>query len=216
MPVGSRPGKVSYMTPRDSPHTGPGKIAHTLAALRSVTAISRSLPQSLDHSRFGRRLGGLARDIGVDRILHNVPGDSESIIRRLATIAAPALSLNAHAAEDETGAASASDFAASKGAGAEAQLRERLRARVRTIPGTETQYFIGGYLQLDGIATRRKQDGDEQDTFIVSTTPFVNLLHRLTPTLAVGAEVLWGEASRVDGATATNLRLQVSVRYLIS
>jgi hypothetical protein len=44
--------------------------------------------------------------------------------------------------------------------------------RIRTIPGTDTQYFIGGYLQLDGIATRKKQDGDEQNTFIVSTTPF--------------------------------------------
>jgi hypothetical protein len=54
-------------------------------------------------------------------------------------------------------------------------LHDRLRASVRTIPGTETQYLIGGYLQLDGIATRKKQ----------------------------------------DGATATNLRLQVSVRYLI-
>jgi hypothetical protein len=43
---------------------------------------------------------------------------------------------------------------------------------VRTIPGTDTQYLIGGYLQLDGIATRKKQDGDEQDTFFVSATPF--------------------------------------------
>ena len=43
----------------------------------------------------------------------------------------------------------------------------------------------------------------------------VNLIHRLTPTLIVGGEALWGEASRVDGATATNSRLQISVRYLI-
>jgi hypothetical protein len=43
----------------------------------------------------------------------------------------------------------------------------------------------------------------------------VNLIHRLTPTLIVGAEVLWGEATRVDGSSATNARLQLSARYLI-
>lgn len=64
------------------------------------------------------------------------------------------------------------DFAASKGSQLEAQLRARLKAAVRTIPGTDTEYLIGGYLQLDGIASRKKQDGDEQNTFIVSTTPF--------------------------------------------
>jgi hypothetical protein len=72
------------------------------------------------------------------------------------------------AADDETPA----DFAATKGASAEEQLKQRLLARVRTIPGTDTQFLIGGYLQVDGIASRKKQDGDEQDTFIVSTTPF--------------------------------------------
>ena len=42
-----------------------------------------------------------------------------------------------------------------------------------------------------------------------------NLAHRLTPTLIVGGEVLWGEATQVGGASATNLRLQLSLRYLI-
>ena len=42
-----------------------------------------------------------------------------------------------------------------------------------------------------------------------------NLLHRLTPTLIVGGEVLWGEATRVDGSSATNTRVQLSVRYLV-
>jgi hypothetical protein len=42
-----------------------------------------------------------------------------------------------------------------------------------------------------------------------------NLIHRLTPTLIVGGEVLWGQATQVDGASATNLRLQLSLRYLI-
>jgi hypothetical protein len=43
----------------------------------------------------------------------------------------------------------------------------------------------------------------------------VNVAHRLTPTLIVGAEVLWGEATRVDGTSATNARVQLSVRYLV-
>src|SRR5262245_57836928 len=54
-----------------------------------------------------------------------------------APVAVLALSLGAHAADDEGGGASAEDFAASKGATAEAQLRERLLKRVRTIPGTD-------------------------------------------------------------------------------
>jgi hypothetical protein len=86
--------------------------------------------------------------------------------RTAAALAALALASGAPAAEDD------GDFAASKGSQAEAQLHARLKASVRTIPGTDTEYLIGGYLQLDGIATRHKQDGDEQDTFFVSSTPF--------------------------------------------
>jgi Porin subfamily len=86
--------------------------------------------------------------------------------RALAAALLAFVPLGAGAAEDED------DFAAAKGSAAEAQLRARLKSAVRTIPGTDTQFLIGGYLQLDGIATRNKQDGDEQNTFIVSTTPF--------------------------------------------
>jgi hypothetical protein len=86
--------------------------------------------------------------------------------RTLAAVAASAIALAALAAEDD------GDFEAAKGSEAEAQLQARLKAAVRTISGTDTQYLIGGYFQLDGIATRKKQDGDEQNTFIVSTTPF--------------------------------------------
>jgi len=64
------------------------------------------------------------------------------------------------------------NFAAAKGSAAEAQLHKQMKAAVRTIPGTDTQYFIGGYLQVDAIATRRQQDGEEQSTFLVSSTPF--------------------------------------------
>jgi len=76
------------------------------------------------------------------------------------------LVLGAHAAEGEQ------DFAASKGSAAEAQLKARLKAAVRTIPGTDTQYFIGGYVQLDAQATRSQQVGDEQETFFASAIPF--------------------------------------------
>jgi|APFre7841882724_1041349.scaffolds.fasta_scaffold01140_7 hypothetical protein len=71
------------------------------------------------------------------------------------------------AAQDDRG-----DFAASKGSALEAQLEARVKAAVRTVPGTDTQYLIGGYAQLDGIWSRRRQGGDEQDTFFVSATPF--------------------------------------------
>jgi len=86
--------------------------------------------------------------------------------RALAATAASFFAAGAIAAADD------GDFAASKGSALEAQLKERLQARIRTIPGTDTEFLVGGYLQLDGIASRKKQDGDEQNTFIVSTTPF--------------------------------------------
>ena len=43
----------------------------------------------------------------------------------------------------------------------------------------------------------------------------VNLIHRVTPTLLIGAEGLWGKAISADDASATNRRLQISLRYLI-
>ena len=43
----------------------------------------------------------------------------------------------------------------------------------------------------------------------------LNLAHRLMPQLIVGGELLWGESRRVDGASATNVRVQLSARYLI-
>jgi hypothetical protein len=43
----------------------------------------------------------------------------------------------------------------------------------------------------------------------------VNLIHRLSPRAIVGGELLWGEATRVSGASTSNTRLQVSFRYLL-
>ncbi|MGH8680790.1 MAG: porin [Burkholderiales bacterium] len=140
--------------------------------------------------------------------------------RPLAAAAAALLAWGASAAEDDA------DFAASKGSALEAQLHARLKAAIRTIPGTDTQYLVGGYLQLDGLATRHKQDGEEQDTFIVSTTPFgpadsdyrlsvrqsqINWLSR-TPT---GIGDVWSRVEAnlfpLDGTTAPTLN-QLYVR----
>ncbi len=140
--------------------------------------------------------------------------------RGLAATAAAFLAVGATAAED------GEDFAASKGSAREAQLHGRLKAQVRVIPGTDTQYLVGGYLQLDGIAGRKKQDGDEQNTFIVSATPFgpadANYLLSVrqssfqwlsrTPT-AIGDVLTRLEANLfpVDGKTAPDLN-QLYVR----
>ena len=85
---------------------------------------------------------------------------------------AAALALCACIAAGARAEDAAEEWASSKGSAAEAQLHRQLKASVRTIPGTETQYFVGGYLQLDGIASKKQQEGQEQNTFLVSTTPF--------------------------------------------
>ena len=66
----------------------------------------------------------------------------------------------------------ADDWAAVVGGGADARLNRRLDADVRTFPGTDTRFLVGGFVELDGLATRHKQTSAEQDTFLVSTTPF--------------------------------------------
>jgi hypothetical protein len=91
--------------------------------------------------------------------------------RGLIALAASLFAAGAHAGEDTD------DFAAAKGSAAEAQLHKQMKAAVRTIPGTDTQYLIGGYVQFDAIAARRKQDGAEQNTFLVSSTPFAPASH---------------------------------------
>ena len=68
--------------------------------------------------------------------------------------------------------AAAEDWAAVVGGGADAQLRRRSRRTCARIPGTDTRFLVGGFVQLDGLFTRNKQTGAEQDTFLVSATPF--------------------------------------------
>jgi hypothetical protein len=59
-----------------------------------------------------------------------------------------------------------------RGAVADASLEERLKAKARTIEGTQTRYIFAGYAQLDALATRRALTGDEHDTFLSSAIPF--------------------------------------------
>jgi hypothetical protein len=59
-----------------------------------------------------------------------------------------------------------------RGAQADASLEERLKAKARTIEGTDTRYLIAGFAQLDAMWTRRELIGDEQDTFLTSAIPF--------------------------------------------
>jgi hypothetical protein len=71
-----------------------------------------------------------------------------------------------------TSALAADDWAAVVGGGADDRMTRRLEANVRTIPGTDTRFLIGGFVQLDGLFTRDKQTGDEQATFLPTATPF--------------------------------------------
>jgi hypothetical protein len=43
-----------------------------------------------------------------------------------------------------------------------------------------------------------------------------NIVHRLLPNFLIGAEALWGRATQVNGASATNARLQLSLRLLVN
>lgn len=59
-----------------------------------------------------------------------------------------------------------------RGAQATESLEERIKSKARTIEGTDTRYLLAGYLQLDGLWTRRELGGDEKDTFLASAIPF--------------------------------------------
>jgi hypothetical protein len=59
-----------------------------------------------------------------------------------------------------------------RGAQALESLEERIKASARPIAGTDTRYLLAGYLQLDGLWTRRELVGDEKDTFLSSAIPF--------------------------------------------
>jgi hypothetical protein len=73
------------------------------------------------------------------------------------------------------------------------------------------------WMSVAGASTLRVDDDGTRPPEALRRIVYAsaNLLHRLTPTLVVGGEVLSGEATQVGGASASNLRLQLSLRYLI-
>lgn len=97
-----------------------------------------------------------------------------------------------------------------RGATAETGLRERLEARARTVPGTDTQYLVGASLQADAIAARRRQDGDEQDTLIVSATPFgaAPSAQRLS---VRSSQLDWISRTPLEGGPSVWTRLQANL-----
>jgi hypothetical protein len=82
---------------------------------------------------------------------------------------------------------------AARGAAFETALRERLVASMRVSSGG-TQYLAGVQLQVDAIAARRRQDGGEQDTMLVSATPFGD---------APGVQRLSARASQLEWISRT-------------
>lgn len=119
--------------------------------------------------------------------------------------------------------AAAADFAASKGMSNEERLEQSLRARVRRLPG-HTEYLIGGFVQLDAIATLLRQDDAEQDTFFVSSIPFepADATYRLSlrqsqinwiSRTKVGLGHVWARVEAnlfpLDGSTALTLNQAV-------
>jgi hypothetical protein len=68
-----------------------------------------------------------------------------------------------------------------------------------------------------GASTLWVSGGGERPTDALRRIVYAsaNLFHWLSPTLIVGGELLWGEATKVGGDSAANARVQFSVRYLI-
>jgi hypothetical protein len=101
-------------------------------------------------------------------------------------------------------------------AGVEGSSLEPLRMTGATLyyqhKWSERWMSVGGAsaLWLDDQGAARPQDALRRLGYVSA-----NLLYRASPTLVFGGEVIAGEATRVSGDTASNTRLQFSVRYLI-
>ncbi|MCL4798096.1 MAG: hypothetical protein KJ025_00810 [Burkholderiales bacterium] len=71
---------------------------------------------------------------------------------------------------------------------------------------------VGSAMAVAGASTRwTSGDGALRRVVYASA----NLLHRFTPTLIIGGELVWGEATDVDGVSATNTRIQLPLRHLV-
>lgn len=96
-------------------------------------------------------------------------------------------------------------------------LNDSGRLELLRITGATLYYrraWAPGWMTVAGASSLRF-DGNAPNALRRIVYASANLIHHLRPTIIVGAEVLWGRASQVDGADATNLRLQLSLRYLI-
>jgi hypothetical protein len=109
-----------------------------------------------------------------------------------------------------------------RGAQALDSLEDLLKARIRTIPGTDVRWLVAGYLQLDAIWTRRELTGDEQDTFLVSAIPFdpasantrlnirasqINFLTQTPTPIGPITTVVQADLFRYDAGAKPNLNL---------
>jgi hypothetical protein len=79
------------------------------------------------------------------------------------------------------------------------------------------RHWTADWMSVAGVSTQWASDAGQRapDELHRVVYASANLIRRVLPTLLVGAETLWGRATRVDGGTATNLRLQLSVRLLV-
>jgi hypothetical protein len=102
-----------------------------------------------------------------------------------------------------------------------AALGTDLRVVPITLAGT-TLYYRRAW--ADGLsstfgASRLRVDGDASlrapDALRALTYASANLIWRIAPTVFAGAELQWGEAAAVDGARASTVRGQLSVRWLL-
>jgi hypothetical protein len=109
-----------------------------------------------------------------------------------------------------------------RGAQALDSLEDLLKARIRTLPGTDVRWLVAGYLQLDAIWSRRELTGDEQDTFLVSAIPFdpassdtrlnirasqINVLTQTPTSLGAITTVVQADLFRYDAGAKPNLNL---------
>jgi hypothetical protein len=142
---------------------------------------------------------------------HALRSSLRSLAVALALAATPAV---AQEADDRWGQ--------QRGAQALDSLEDLLKAKIRTIPGTEIRWLVAGYLQLDAIWTRRELAGDEQDTFLVSAIPFdpasrdtrlnirasqINFLTQTATAVGPITTVVQADLFRYDAGAKPNLNL---------
>ena len=79
------------------------------------------------------------------------------------------------------------------------------------------RFWTADWMTVAGASTQWASDAGARPPDALNRVVYAsaNLVHRFTPTLLAGVEGLWGRATRVDGVSATNARLQLSLRLLV-